>query len=47
MTAIRVLSLSRAMVRVSSAVLPEPGLDTRLSAKMPCSAKWLRLADAY
>ena len=34
------------MVRTSSVVLPEPGLETRLSAKTPVPANRARLAAA-
>jgi len=45
-TAIATLSRSSSMVFTSSVVLPEPGLETRLSAKMPRSSKARRLASA-
>ena len=38
---------SSSIVRTSSVVLPEPGLDTRLSAKMPRSASVARLRCAW
>ena len=34
------------MVFTSNVVLPEPGLDSRLSVKMPCAASQARLRCA-
>ena len=45
-TATASVPASASMVRTSSVVLPEPGLDTRLSAKMARSASQRRLCCA-